>query len=697
VLWAAIAVPLVAVGAAIVIAIVVAARIRVTALVVPLLVVGAAIGALADARAEATRAAVVPSGRVTLHAIALTDPAPGFRPVAVVKPVAADGVAWSGPPLLLVAPPADLAVGEPVEVVGIIDPDPDRYRGSAIAGVVTGRSVRLGPAPNPFLRFGNALRDVVLGHLDEARVEPAGALLAGFLIGDTTALPDRDSRALRLAGLSHYVAVSGSNVALFLAAWWVVGGPLGLGPRRRAAFGMVGLVVFAVVTRWEPSVIRASVMAGLVLLGRFTGRPITPWTALGGAVGLSLLVAPELAGSVGFALSVAATGGIILGAPIWAGRQPAPAWTVLGATVSAQLAVAPLLLVWFGSIPLMAPLANLLAAPVVAASTALGGVGAVFGVDWLVGIGTSAAGVVLAIARTTADLPQLGVGVSLLTGAAGLLALRARWLRPVLAGGVALAVVLSIAPPGPPSVATVYFLDVGQGDATLFRGPGSETILIDGGPDPEVLRGHLRRYGVGRIDLLVITHLHADHSTGLRGLADSVSVGVVWHPPQEGGGGAFDLVLSEMRARGARVGSPFPGDVVVIGSLRVEAVAPIRRYAGPNDGSIAMLVSEPGGATVVMSGDIEVAAQRDLGPLRGEIMKVPHQGAATSDLEWLAASAPDVAVISVGPNDYGHPSPEVVAVLEEAGAIVLRTDRDGTITLPMAGAMIAAAALPSGS
>lgn len=82
-----------------------------------------------------------------------------------------------------------------------------------------------------------------------------------------------------------------------------------------------------------------------------------------------------------------------------------------------------------------------------------------------------------------------------------------------------------------------------------------------------------------------------------------------------------------------------------------------------------------------MSGDIETFAQADIGPIRADVLKVPHQGAATSDLDWLAASAPSIAVISVGPNTYGHPSPDVVAVLEREGSRVLRTDRDGTITL----------------
>ena len=185
---------------------------------------------------------------------------------------------------------------------------------------------------------------------------------------------------MRLSGLSHFVAVSGSNVALFLSAWWLASGPLGWGPRRRAVLGLAGLAVFVVATRWEPSVVRAATMAALVLGGRLAGRAVDGWTALGGSVTLLLLVSGDLAGDAGFQLSVAATAGVLAGGGLWRDRRPRWAWTALGATVSAQAAVAPLLLIHFGSVPLFAPLTNVVAAPLVAGATAAGGVGVLAGV-----------------------------------------------------------------------------------------------------------------------------------------------------------------------------------------------------------------------------------------------------------------------------------------------------------------------------
>ncbi len=124
------------------------------------------------------------------------------------------------------------------------------------------------------------------------------------------------------AGISHYVAVSGANVAGFLLLWFIVLGPLGIGGRRRGVLGLVAVAVFAVATRWEPSVVRASLMAGLVLVGRAIGVPVDSWTALGWSGALALLVAPELTESIGFQLSVLATAGIMSGGDLLPGSLP---------------------------------------------------------------------------------------------------------------------------------------------------------------------------------------------------------------------------------------------------------------------------------------------------------------------------------------------------------------------------------------
>ena len=653
------------------------------------LVAGVLAAAVAGARDEAVLESAVPEGPLQVEAILLTDPrpAPSGDTLAAIRPVAivSGGVRhrWKGPRMLAVAAAGLPGVaGEPVLIDGPSRSRPGTYRGDPTAGVISVDSAtRLGPAPSPIMRAANALRSRLLGGLGSMRVQPGRALLAGFLVGDVTGVARADVEALRRSGLSHYVAVSGSNVALFLAAWWLVIGPLGWGPRRRAALGLAGIVVFALATRLEPSVVRASVMAGLVLGGRLAGVVVEPWTALGGAVAISLFASADLASDIGFQLSVAATAGILLGRPLWSGRRPSWVWAALGASLAAQAAVAPILLLRFGEIPLLAPVANLLAAPLVAGATMAGGAGAALDLDVAVRVGAALARTVLVIARGAADLPQLGLGGALFTGAVVL----AAWFRPVrplamlvAAAGVAAAVVAPAVTPDRPQA---VFLDVGQGDATLLRGPGGAVILIDGGPDPVRLADHLRSRKVRRVDLLVVSHLHADHVGGLRGITSLAAVRLAWLPPHQEGP-ELDSLEGELVRAGVTVVRPEPGTQLTIGEFGLTVLGPLRRYASPNDGSLAVRI-ESRGVALIMPGDIETFAQADLGPLQADVLKVPHQGAATSDPGWLQASAPAIAIISVGPNEFGHPSAEVVELLLRAGSTVRRTDEEGSISVTL--------------
>jgi competence protein ComEC len=308
-----------------------------------------------------------------------------------------------------------------------------------------------------------------------------------------------------------------------------------------------------------------------------------------------------------------------------------------------------------------------------------------------VDFGALCAGLVLRLARGAADLPQLGVLPVVLAGALALVAALWSGLRPLLAAAVVVVVGVAVIPPGPPGGPLVSFLDVGQGDAALLRGPGGEVILIDGGPDPELLRSHLRAAGVRRIDLLVVTHAHADHTAGLAGL--HVPVTRMWIAPHLTEG-PRDAVVVEQTGRGALVETPEVGTVAVLGVFTVEVLGPLRRYASVNDGSLVIRVTAAG-LRVLFTGDVERVAQADLGVMAGDILKVPHHAAATSDLGWLTDTGAAIAVVSVGSNDFGHPAPEVLAALGASGMVVYRTDRDGTVSLRLDRLLVPTAPLPS--
>ncbi|CAN5818956.1 hypothetical protein BH23ACT5_BH23ACT5_06510 [soil metagenome] len=480
------------------------------------------------------------------------------------------------------------------------------------------------------------------------------------------------------------MAVSGRNVGLFLALALVALGPLAAGPRRRAVLGLVALVVLVVATRFTPSVMRASVMAGLLLMGRVGGWAIDAATALAVTVVIVVVASGAMATDVGFALSALATLGVLIGSRLQSRSVPRPLAATVGATVGAQMAVAPVLLSVFGTVPLMAPATNLVAGPVMVLATAVGAVGVASGFEPLISLAAGGAAIVLAVARLGARWPQLDwVGMGATSAVAALLIVRRT--RPAVAVVGALLVAVALLGSGGKQLVlpAAVVLDVGQGDAIIVMGEGGATMLVDGGPDPVLLDSKLDGYGVGSMDLVVLTHVHADHAAGLAGVVGRRPIGELWLPEGPHRTAAGDAVAAAAQSAGVTVRSPPVGSVVRLDDLTIEILGPVRRYASPNDQSVVLRVRVGDGPTLLLSGDVETHAQADLTGLRADVLKVPHQGAATSDLEWLARVGAGLAVIPVGPNAFGHPSPEVIDVLEASGAEVKRTDLHGDVVVPL--------------
>lgn len=259
-----------------------------------------------------------------------------------------------------------LAAGDRIRVRGSFRPlsgwdTRERWRHAVGAFEATDLLDAVGPS-SPLPRLANRLRSIVLAGTNLA--PPAErALLAGLLLGDTRAVSRSTVEDFRASGLTHHLAVSGENVAFVLA----LAGPLlrRLGFRGRFLVGLVVIVVFGTMTRWEPSVLRAVTMAGCAMFAGFLGRPASGLRLLLLAATGLLLADPFLLHSVGFVLSCGATVGIaVLSAPIAARlRGPAALRDPLAVTIAAQLGVAPVLIPVFGDVPLASLPANVLAAP----------------------------------------------------------------------------------------------------------------------------------------------------------------------------------------------------------------------------------------------------------------------------------------------------------------------------------------------
>ncbi len=227
--------------------------------------------------------------------------------------------------------------------------------------------------------------------------------------------------------------------------------------------------------------------------------------------------------------------------------------------------------------------------------------------------------------------------------------------------------------------------DVGQGDALALRaGPGS-AVVVDAGPDPALVDRCLDRLDVEQVPLLVLTHFHADHVDGLAGVyagrrVGEVDVTSVREPAERA---AF---VDRETADAAVV--PAYGATRVVGDVTLQTLGPppgVPAYDGPNNASVVLLVTVRG-VRILLTGDVEPEAQVALARawpgLRADVLKIPHHGSRFQDLDFLRGLGARVAVASAGEdNDYGHPSPETLDPLADAGAEVFRTDRDGTVVV----------------
>jgi len=581
------------------------------------------------------------------------------------------------------------------------------------------RVVRLGPSSNPLVRAAQAVRATLLRQVQALFGEREAGLLMGLALGDTSMLDAGDEEHFRATGLGHLLAVSGENVAMVLAPVLGLAVLLRLGTRGRFLLGGSTVLFFVVLTGGEPSVLRAGVMAWLVLFGTLLGRPRSSGTVLAGAV-LGLLVwDPALVGSIGFQLSVAATAGMVLLASPFAERLrwlPRPVALAAATTMAAQAGVSPVLLYHFHQVPGVTLLANLLAFPAVAPAMLLGlaaagtalvarplgqllAVLASVPIRYLEGLADRLASAPIPSVTSSGAVLPMVMGLVVVLALAWFLRSGRRFPRPAL---LAVAMVLPLfvwstaLRAGPPGGLVVRFFDVGEGDAALVTSPGGANVLFDGGPEPEDVATKLAALGVRRLDALVATHPHLDHYMGLPAVLARFPVGVVidsgCHPP-ESRSPWYRQFLRAVHREGIPERHPWAGDVLVVGDLRLSVLSPDRCWEGtnsdPNNDSIVILLSYLED-TVLFANEPEAEAQQAMldghRTLAAEVLNVPHHGAGTSVLPFFQAVHERLAVVSVGPNTYGHPVPETMDGLRSTGARVMRTDRSGDVVVAFTGA-----------
>ncbi|HZM75114.1 MAG TPA: ComEC/Rec2 family competence protein [Candidatus Limnocylindrales bacterium] len=538
-----------------------------------------------------------------------------------------------------------------------------------------------------------------------------GGLLPGLVVGDTSRLPPELDQQFRDVGLTHLTAVSGSNVAIVVGMVVFLSGWLRLGPRAKALLATVAVIGFVILVRPSPSVLRAAAMGGVGLLALASGRLRAALPALAATVTVLIVIDPELAGDAGFALSVLATGGLLLLAPrmrdgLRRRGVPGGVAEALAVPAAAQLACAPVVAGLSGSISLVAVPANLLAVPAIAPATLTGVVAAALsplwpgGAQFVAWVGGWPAWWLVKVAEVGASVPAgsiawpAGVGGALLLTALVIVLLasvRFPAVRLIIAT-VAVAAVVTAVParllmPGwPPPGWLVVACDVGQGDAIVLRAGHASAVVVDAGPLPGGVDRCLDDLDVEEIPLAFLSHFHLDHIGGIAGLLEH-RPGTLILPSFPEPVSGRDAVLRAASLAAVPVIEAGPAGAWQVGDVDLR-VLPTTRLGGTrsdaNNNSL-ILSATTGGVSVLLLGDAETEQQALVRVPPVQVLKVAHHGSSYQDSDLLDALRPRVALVSVGAgNDYGHPSESVLARLRANGARVCRTDLDGDIAVARA-------------
>ena len=554
--------------------------------------------------------------------------------------------------------------------------------------------------------WASALGEVRLGLRSLSGDGDAGALIPGMVLGDTSKQSPQFKNSMKRSGLTHLVAVSGANFALVSAfVLWMMQFLF-----TRMAFRLsataISLIAFIALVRPSPSVLRAAAMAAVLLSAQGTKRGRDSLPALGFAIAAVVIVDPWQARDAGFALSVLATAGLLLFAPVLVEKlslhMPEKLAQALAPPTAAIVFCSPIIVALSGYLAPMSVIANLLAAPFVAPITIVGFISSLFSpfapflssaLIWFIRF---PAGAIALIAHWASSFPVL----TLRTGKIGFLIVACftllawlfkKWFKYITI--FTLIVLISITwlqrwPGGDWQIANC---DIGQGDSMVLNLGNHQGLVIDVGPDAVAEDRCLKALGIKEIPLLILSHFHADHVAGLPGALNKRTVGQVWVSVNSAP--LVESAMAHVALEGVEIIKAVRGMSSRVGPLTIKVLWPtlsatsFEEMPGEgsqiNNSSIATLITS-NEFSIFAGGDLEPPVQqilvKDVTPV--DIYKVCHHGSRYQDLAFMAALHPRISVISVGvSNTYGHPAVQTLEALTRLGSEVVRTDIDGAIAV----------------
>ncbi|MBE6962998.1 MAG: DNA internalization-related competence protein ComEC/Rec2 [Ruminococcaceae bacterium] len=576
-------------------------------------------------------------------------------------------------------------------------------RGEAVFGEGSMTSLRWWPA-----RMGRAMQER-LAVLFEGDI---AAFMTALLTGDKSGLSVQASADLSEAGLYHILAISGMHCGFLLT---MVTALAGKQRRRLIAATMIPLLAFyAVLTGGSPSVLRACVMLILFLAAPLFGRESDAPTALFTALFLILLVNPFAAASVSLQMSFAAMAGILWLTPrlyrlITGGKKTGKVFsfiaTGISTTIGAMVFTAPLSALYFDTFHLISALSNLMClwAATLAFIFGLAATAAAFlfqPLGLLIAVLPRVlAGLILAAAHVLAAIPGHAIYFTnpylkywlaflyvLFTAAYLLRGGRRKYVLATVLAAAMLVVTLWLGQNRYSAALDAVVLDVGQGQCVLLKSE-DEFALVDCGSanswyDPGTIASqHLRSAGCTELDYLILTHFDADHTNGISDLLSRMTVETVLIPESD------DELLAELDAFGVSVETIYDLRTLEFGLAELTIFPPVGEGDDTNERGLSVLASA-GEQDLLLTGDMSTATEKRL--LKQyrlpdiEVLMAGHHGSKHStSTALLDALKPETVCISVGSNNYGHPTAEVLRRLAERACVVYRTDLHGTVRISL--------------
>lgn len=571
-------------------------------------------------------------------------------------------------------------------------------------------------------RAGKAFREKVAAIWDDPRVS---GFLTAELTGDKSAMDDGDYLAMQETGLAHLFAVSGLHCAFLVTLLALL---ISRRQRLLCAVTIPLLLFYMVMVGMSPSVVRACIMQIFLLIAPLFRRGSDPLTSLAAALLVILLCNPFAAASVSLQLSFSATLGMVLLSPRlyklltgWYKGKCRPLRTALcfvaanlSATLSAVVFTAPLTAWYFRIFVLVAPLSSLLAVPAAGWSFMAAFVTVLLGFVWLplaslLGwISWALVRYILWIANGMMSWRYHAVYFTNPYLIYWLLFLYAAFIgcaatpdgkRKYLLASALSVLTLTAAiwvnrQDYQYGVLTALTLDVGQGESVILTS-GGETALVDCGSsnsykDPGGLAADtLHSMGVRELSAVVVTHYHADHTNGLYEVLRRIPVQTIYLPDIEDEYGVRERLVSLAEEKGAQVTYVTKETAATLGDTVLTIYPPVQSGGDLNELGLTALASA-GEFDLLITGDMSGSTEKKLVETYAlpdiEVLVVSHHGSRySSNIRFLKAVMPEAAVISVGDNNYGHPSEETLQRLLAVGVDIWRTDQQGTIRITVNG------------